>query len=325
MCRVQPPAAAAAASSSSSSAPHPHSPPARHSSAPKVARRRRPETSPAAAREGDVIRRATAPCLCSAEGGDGAMAGPLRGLQRFPALLRRPAWQAPPRHGPLLLLGLWESRALEAPQARHLATKKAKAKGKGQARVSINASLVEDVINLEELNEEMCSVVKTLQENFNKTLSIRTNPGALDSIIVTTSDGKFPLNQLAQISQQSPQLLVVNMNSFPESTAAAVKAIQQSGMNLNPEADGLLIRVPIPKVTREHRENLVVVAKQLTHKAKESLRKVRTVAVNQTKKAKSTTSEDTIRLIEKQIQQMADDTSAEMDKLLAVKTKELLA
>lgn len=51
------------------------------------------------------------------------------------------------------------------------------AKGKGQVRVNINTSLVEDIINLEEVNEEMNSVVKTLQENFNKTLSIRTNPG----------------------------------------------------------------------------------------------------------------------------------------------------
>uniref|UniRef100_T1DLG5 Ribosome-recycling factor, mitochondrial n=1 Tax=Crotalus horridus TaxID=35024 RepID=T1DLG5_CROHD len=253
------------------------------------------------------------------------MAGPLRGLRRLPALLCGPPWQAPPKPRPLLLLGSWEGWALETPQVRTLATKKAKAKGKGQVRVNINTSLVEDIINLEEVNEEMNSVVKTLQENFNKTLSIRTNPGALDSITVTTKDGKFPLNQLAQISQHSAQLLVVNMSSFPESTAAAVKAIQQSGMNLNPEADGLLIRVPVPKITREHRENLVTVAKQLTHKAKESLRKVRTGAVNQTKKAKSTTSEDTIRLIEKQIQQMTEDTTAEMEKLLAAKTKELLA
>ncbi|XP_070811659.1 ribosome-recycling factor, mitochondrial [Pituophis catenifer annectens] len=253
------------------------------------------------------------------------MAGPLRSLRRLPALLCRPPWQAPLKPRPLLLLGSQEGRTLETPQVRTLATKKAKAKGKGQVRVNINTALVEDIISLEELNEEMSSVVKTLQENFNKTLSIRTNPGALDSIIVTTKDGKFPLSQLAQISQHSAQLLVVNMSSFPESTAAAVKAIQQSGMNLNPEADGLLIRVPVPKITREHRENLATVAKQLTHKAKESLRKVRTGAMNQTKKSKSTTSEDTIRLIEKQIQQMTEDATVEMDKLLAAKTKELLS
>ncbi|XP_053138605.1 ribosome-recycling factor, mitochondrial isoform X1 [Hemicordylus capensis] len=198
------------------------------------------------------------------------------------------------------------------------------AKGKSQARVNLNASLVEDIVNLEEVQEEMRSVLQGLQEDFGKSLSIRTSPGALDHITVVTKEGKFPLNQLGQISMKSPQLLVVNMSNFPESSAAAIKAIQESGMNLNPEAEGSIIRVPVPKVTREHRESLATLAKQLTHKAKESLRKVRAGAINRTKKAKGTVSEDTIRLIEKQIQQMADDTAAEMEKLLAVKTKELL-
>ncbi|KAH0615608.1 hypothetical protein JD844_005062 [Phrynosoma platyrhinos] len=197
-------------------------------------------------------------------------------------------------------------------------------KGKGQTRVHINASLVEDIISLEEVNEDMRSVLKSLQEDFSKTLNIRTSPGALDHIVISTKDGKFPLNQLGQISLKSSQLIIVNMSSFPEATAAAIKAIRESGMNLNPEADGPIIRVPVPKVTREHRESLATVAKQLTNKAKDSLRKVRAGAVSQTKKAKSTVSEDTIRLIEKQIQQMADDITAEMDKLLAAKTKELL-
>ncbi|KAJ7308123.1 hypothetical protein JRQ81_008633 [Phrynocephalus forsythii] len=209
---------------------------------------------------------------------------------------------------------------------RQFATKKAKAKGKGQSRVNINVSLVEDIINLEEVNEDMQAVLMALQEEFNKTLNIRTSSGALHHITVITNDGKFPLNELAQITPKSPQLVIVSMSNFPESTAAAVKAIQESGMNLNPEADGSIIRVPIPKVTREHRESLVALAKQLTNKAKESLRKVRTGAMNQTKKAKGTpsVSEDTIKLIEKQIQQMTDDTTAQLEKLLASKTKELL-
>lgn len=55
------------------------------------------------------------------------------------------------------------------------------------------------------------------------------------------------------------------------------------------------------RVTREHRENLAKLAKQFTNKAKESLRKVRTNAVNQAKRSKDTVSEDTIKLIEKQV------------------------
>ncbi|XP_017174717.1 ribosome-recycling factor, mitochondrial isoform X1 [Mus musculus] len=148
--------------------------------------------------------------------------------------------------------------------------------------------------------------------------------GSLDHITVVTADGKVALNQIGQISMKSPQVILVNMASFPECTAAAIKAIRESGMNLNPEVEGTLIRVPIPKVTREHREMLVKLAKQNTNKAKENLRKVRTNAMNKLKKSKDKTSEDTIRLIEKQISQMADDTVAELDQHLAAKTKELL-
>lgn len=55
------------------------------------------------------------------------------------------------------------------------------------------------------------------------------------------------------------------------------------------------------RVTREHRENLAKVAKQLSNKAKDSLRRVRSNAVTQVKKAKEGHSEDTIRLVEKQV------------------------
>nr|XP_048288227.1 ribosome-recycling factor, mitochondrial isoform X2 [Myodes glareolus] len=142
--------------------------------------------------------------------------------------------------------------AYQAMPVRQFATKKAKAKGKGQpqARVNINTALVEDIINLEEVDEEMKSVMEALKDNFNKTLNIRTAPGSLDHITVVTADGKLALNHIGQISMKSPQLILVNMASFPECTAAAIKAIRESGMNLNPEVEGTLIRVPIPKSAR---------------------------------------------------------------------------
>lgn len=218
------------------------------------------------------------------------------------------------------------SRAVILPNyVRHYATKKSKVKAKAQtSKVNINAALVEDIISLEEVKEDMTAVLAALKDDFSRNLSIRTSPGALDHITVTTNDGKFPLNQLGQISMKSPQLLVVNMTSFPEATAAVTRALQESSMGLNPEVEGTIIRVPIPKVTREHRENLAKLAKQFGNKAKESLRRVRANAVNQVKKSKEGVSEDTIRLIEKQVQQMADGYVTDIDKQLATKTKELL-
>ncbi|NXJ02735.1 RRFM protein, partial [Psophia crepitans] len=258
------------------------------------------------------------------------MATALRCFRHLPSLMSRSsfamAWWLPqaPVGCPALLLAGCRQRVRQAPLSRQLATKKAKGKGQSPARVNISAALVEDIINLEETSEDMQAVVEALKEDFSRNLSVRTSPGALDHIIVMTKDGKFPLNQLGQISQKSPQLIIVNMTNFPESTAAATKAIRESGMNLNPEVDGAVIRVPIPKVTREHRESLAKLAKQSTNKSKEALRKVRSKSINQVKKFKNKVSEDTIWLLEKQIQQMADSTAAEMDKLLAAKTKELL-
>ncbi|NXC41847.1 RRFM protein, partial [Penelope pileata] len=256
------------------------------------------------------------------------MAVALRCFRHLHSVLRCPAVvQGLPRAPPgctVLLPGGCGQCPPQAVLTRAMATKKAKGKGQSQAKVNISATLVEDIINLEETNDDMQAVVEALKEDFNRNLSVRTSPGALDHIIVMTKDGKFPLNQLGQISQKSPQLMVVNMTNFPESTAAAMKAIRESGMNLNPEVDGTLIRVPIPKVTREHRESLAKLAKQSANKSKEALRKVRSKSMNQVKKFKSKVSEDTIWLLEKQIQQMADSTAEEMDKLLAAKTKELL-
>ncbi|XP_066569175.1 ribosome-recycling factor, mitochondrial isoform X2 [Amia ocellicauda] len=169
-----------------------------------------------------------------------------------------------------------------------------------------------------------CRQCEALFSAQSRLYATKKSKGTLDHISVSTNDGKFPLNQLGQISMKSPQLILVNMTSTPEATAAAAKALRDSGMNLNPEVDGTMIRVPIPKVTREHRENLAKLAKQFNNKAKESLRRVRANAVNQVKKSKDDVSEDTIRLIETQIQQMADGVAADMDKQLATKTKDLL-
>ncbi|KAK3550024.1 hypothetical protein QTP86_018644 [Hemibagrus guttatus] len=227
---------------------------------------------------------------------------------------------------PLLTQRLCPHVVVSAPSyVRHYATKKSKAKAKSQtAKVSINAALVEDIISLDEVKEDMAAALAMLKDDFSRNLSIRTSPGALDHITVSTRDGKFPLNQLGQISMKSPQLITVNMASYPEATAAATRALQESSMKLNPEVEGTIIRVPIPKVTREHRENLAKLAKQFSNKAKESVRRVRSNALAQVKRGKEGVSEDTIRLIEKQVQQMADAFTADVDKQLASKTKELL-
>jgi ribosome recycling factor len=61
-------------------------------------------------------------------------------------------------------------------------------------------------------------------------------------------DGKMhTLQELAQIVRKNPKMLVVNMSVFPQAIPAALKAIEKSGMNLNPQQDGTTLYIPVPK------------------------------------------------------------------------------
>lgn len=60
-------------------------------------------------------------------------------------------------------------------------------------------------------------------------------------------DGKdHTLQELAQIVRKNPKTVVVNMAIFPQAIPSAIKAIQQSGMNLNPQQDGTTLYIPVP-------------------------------------------------------------------------------
>ncbi|OCT65623.1 hypothetical protein XELAEV_18041862mg [Xenopus laevis] len=113
-----------------------------------------------------------------------------------------------------------------------------------------------------EVKQEMKSILENLKEDFTKNLSIRTTSGAFDHITVTTKD----------------------------EDAIAAKGVRKVDFKIS----------MLMGVTREHRENLTKLAKQLSNKAKDSLRKVRTGAVQEVKKCKEGVSEDIVKLLEKQ-------------------------
>ncbi|XP_038046517.1 ribosome-recycling factor, mitochondrial-like [Patiria miniata] len=195
---------------------------------------------------------------------------------------------------------------------------------KHQSKVDVSRSVDDSILDLEEVREDMQQALDALKQGYMKSLSIRTSQGVLDHIQVSTGDGKFPLNQLGQITSKSANMLVVNMASFPEATQAAAKAISDSGMNLNPQVTDTVIQVPIPKVTKEHREQLAKQAKAMCDKAKITLRQIRTNYVTRIKKHKDTASKDTLFALEKQIGQISDASAESAEKLLEAKSKELL-
>jgi len=75
-----------------------------------------------------------------------------------------------------------------------------------------------------------------------------TFTGALETLLVEFEGETYPLQELAQVGRKNPQLAVLNLSSLPDACQPVIKAIQASGMNLNPQQEGTTIYVPLPKL-----------------------------------------------------------------------------
>ncbi|KAJ3663120.1 hypothetical protein Zmor_007429 [Zophobas morio] len=206
---------------------------------------------------------------------------------------------------------------------RQYAKSKDKKKEKGKAKVAINESQLSEVINLESLKTHMQKAVETLKDEYTKHLSVRTNAGSIESIPVELDGKTHTLQELAQIVRKNPKTMVVNMSVFPQAIPAALKAIEKSGMNLNPQQDGTTLYIPVPKVTTEHRENLAKNAKALFIKCRDAVKDVQNKQIKSLKK-KDKLSEDLVKNCEQQVVAIANTYVTEAEKILESKQKELL-
>ncbi|XP_053952711.1 ribosome-recycling factor, mitochondrial [Anastrepha ludens] len=200
---------------------------------------------------------------------------------------------------------------------------KKKEKGKKTAKIEINETQLREVINFDAVNGQMQKAVQQMKEDFIKHLSLRSTSGAIETLRVHIDGAEHELQELAQISRKNPKTIVVNMIAFPQTIPDVLKAIDNSGMNLNPQQDGTTLFIPIPKVTKEHRENLSKNAKALFIKYRDTIRDIQNNVIRKIKK-QSEMSKDDIFAIQTQVTAIADNYIAEADKLLATKQKELL-
>ncbi|XP_060519585.1 ribosome-recycling factor, mitochondrial isoform X2 [Cylas formicarius] len=193
----------------------------------------------------------------------------------------------------------------------------------GKTKVAIDENQLSEVINVETLKTQLEKAVFGLEEDFVKNLSLRSTAGAIESIPVTVDGTTHSLQEIAQIVRKNPKMVVINMSAFPQYIPDVVKAIGKSGMNLNPQQDGTSLFVPIPKVTKEHREGLSKSAKQLFTRSRDTIKDIQIKYVKQIKK-KEKISEDLVRSVEQQIIAIADSYIQEAEKLLLRKQEELL-
>ncbi|XP_050398186.1 ribosome-recycling factor, mitochondrial isoform X2 [Patella vulgata] len=213
---------------------------------------------------------------------------------------------------------------------RDYATKKAKKeKASKVAKKNVHVAELseadmEGVLDKQKLENDMRSVLEELHDQFIHQLTVRTNPGVFEGLVVETPDGKFPLNHIAQIVLKNPSLLLINLSSTPQYISAAEEAIKKSGLNVNPQIDSTTIFIPLPKVTKEHRENLAHNAKTLAEKSKVKLRDVHGKYVRKIRACKDSHSEDLIHDLQEMVLDMMHSHTQQIDALVHAKKKDLL-
>ena len=147
----------------------------------------------------------------------------------------------------------------------------------------------------------------------------------LDNILVDAYGSKTPLNQLGNISIQDASTITIQV--WDTSLVKAIdNAISESNLGINPQTDGQLIRLPIPKLSEERRKELIKIASEFAENSKVAIRNVRREFIEIAKKQKkdSNLSEDELKNEVDNIQNITDENIKKIDNLLEAKKIDIL-
>ena len=182
---------------------------------------------------------------------------------------------------------------------------------------------------LDEVLKSCSSKMKKAFEVFISELSgLRTgraNAAMLDIIKVDVYGQLMPVNQLATIS--TPDARTINVQVWDQNNVNLIdSAIKKSNLGINPQIDGQLLRIPIPSLNEERRNELKKIMGELAEKAKISIRNIRREANDKLKKElkDKKISEDELKNSEKKIQNLTDNQITELEKKLQSKEKEIM-
>ena len=166
-------------------------------------------------------------------------------------------------------------------------------------------------------------------EAFSKELSSlrtgRANAAMLDLIKVEVYGQQMPINQIGSITTTEPRM--INIQVWDQNNVSLVDAaIQKSELGLNPQIDGQLIRLPIPELNEERRNELKKLIKSMGEKCKISIRNIRRDANEELKKLLKSKEigEDEEKSFEKNVQTITDNHIKIIDEKVSSKEKEIM-
>ena len=178
--------------------------------------------------------------------------------------------------------------------------------------------------DMADLKRRMDGAVSVLRSELGGLRTGRASASLLDPIQVDAYGAAMPLNQVGTVAVPEPRMISVQV--WDRGLVSAVdKAIRESSLGLNPVVEGQLLRIPIPELNAERRQELVKVAHKYAEQAKVAVRHVRRDGLDTLKKEEKEggMGEDESHGLADQIQKLTDGSIVEIDELLAQKEGEI--
>lgn len=186
--------------------------------------------------------------------------------------------------------------------------------------------MTEDVaLTLEMSEESMNKAIRHLETELAKIRAGKANPQMLDGIVVDYYGTPTPINQVGNISVMDARTITIQ--PWEKNMLQPIeRSIIAANIGINPQNDGVIIRLFLPPLTEERRRELVKRCQGEGEQAKVSIRSIRRDAIEEIKKQqKNGLSEDAAKDAEAEIQELTNKFIAHVDKHLAAKEKEIMA
>ncbi len=181
------------------------------------------------------------------------------------------------------------------------------------------------MFDIKSYNQKMDKTIEVFNKELGTLRTGRANSNMLDLVKVDVYGQKMPINQLGTITTPEPR--TINIQVWDLNNVGLIdSAIKKSELGLNPQIDGQLIRLPIPDLSEERRNEIKKMIKAMGEKCKISIRNIRREANDELKNSlkKKDISEDEEKKFEKDVQVFTDTHIKIIDEKVVLKEKEIM-
>ena len=175
---------------------------------------------------------------------------------------------------------------------------------------------------IDQMSQGMDKNIQSLKGELAKLRTGRASTALLEPVHVDYYGSSVPVNQVANVT--TPDARTLQVTPWEQGTIGAIeKAILAANIGLTPQNDGKVIRISLPPMTEERRKEMVKVVKKMGEDTKVAIRNLRRDANESIKKDKSIPEDESKKLVDL-IQKKTDEKTAEVDKVVVTKEKEIM-